>query len=255
MSDISKELHTVQLIPPLADGQEQAFPQGLGLGVNFVTPAAAESVWREEVKKRGQSASRLYEEELSQLLPLTSLTSPSILSRIEEDPENFWSLISGPTGKTLNITPIRNGDLLTGLLVKCEGLFLARLMLDLKPEEKDTRPDESYIRFSPHVLAITVLAFDEERNVSPRFAVFRALSANAMTASHYYTTTYPPCQALRQLLLWLASLNNLFNQPCKGCKELMSYDSEYHLFLPPTWRTLHQHEPYHLRCLFSGSTM
>lgn len=109
------------------------------------------------------------------------------------------------------------------------------------------------------VAGVSVLGSEEEAfvhragghtHVESSYVVFREVAACAAVAAHYFEEQHSGA-ALADLLVWLASYENLFSEPCTRCGTMLVA----HLNMPPVCRDFRTCQPYHSTCLASLSTV
>lgn len=109
------------------------------------------------------------------------------------------------------------------------------------------------------VAGVSVLGSDEEHfvpraggqtHVESNYLVFREVAAFASVAAHYFEERNSG-SALADFLVWLASYENLFSEPCTRCGTMLVQ----HLNMPPICRDFRTCQPYHSTCLASLSTV
>lgn len=106
---------------------------------------------------------------------------------------------------------------------------------------------------------VRVLGCDEEHlvpragghtHVESAHAVFREVAAFAGLAARYFEQ-HRPGAALADLLVWLASYESVFSEPCAHCGTMLVA----HQNMPPVCRDFRTYQPYHSTCLAALGTV
>ena len=61
----------------------------------------------------------------------------------------------------------------------------------------------------------------------------------------------PTILILHRIIIWLNQYHDIYDKPCTGCNQLLSYDSDQYGLLLPTIRVIHENvtKAYHIGCI------